>query len=182
MMNIQEFFSSDKKTYWLEKMKACDWGAGQWLAELLSQNRLQETVGNGVLVPMLIDGEELVSFCTFAPLDEIQPTKDSPWIGFLYTFPAYRGHRYAGMLLDWCECMATIMGKENIYISTDHIGLYEKYGYEFLNTQKTVNGEISRVYKKALSIASEEKEIRMKKGDKWKAEIPYSTITDWERT
>lgn len=37
--------------------------------------------------------------------------------------------------------MATIMGKDNIYISTDHIGLYEKYGYVFLNTQITVNDE-----------------------------------------
>ena len=41
------------------------------------------------------------------------------------------GRRYAGKLLDWCERMAINTGKENIYISTDHIGLYEKYGYEF---------------------------------------------------
>lgn len=123
------------------------------------------------MVPMLTDGEDLISFCTFAPLDEIQPTEDSPWIGFLYTFPEYRGHRYAGMLLDWCECMATVMGKDNIYISTDHEGLYEKYGYEFIDTRITVNGEESRIYRKQLSVPSEEKDIRMEKGDKWKAEI-----------
>lgn len=97
-------------------MKECDWGAGRWLADLLAQNKLQEMVGNGALVPMLTDGEELVSFCKFAPLDEIQPTEDTTWIGFVYTFPKYRGHHYAGMLLDWCECMATIMGKK-IYTS-----------------------------------------------------------------
>lgn len=149
-MNIKEFFSSKNKAHWITKMKECDWEAGQWLAELLTQNKLQDMVGNGVLVPMLTDGEELVSFCTFAPLDEIQPTGDSPWIGFMYTFPKYRGHRNAGVLIDWCECMATIMGKDNIYISTDHIGLYEKYGYEFLNTQITLHGEESRIYTKPL--------------------------------
>lgn len=65
--------------------------------------------------------------------------------------------------------MATIMEKENIYISTDHIGLYEKYGYVFSDTRTTVNGEESRVYVKALSVASDEKDIRMEKGGKWKA-------------
>lgn len=181
-MDIKEFFSSDNKKHWIDKMKDCDWGAGQWLADLLTQNKLQEMVGNGALVPMLTDGEELVSFCTFAPLDEIQPTEDSPWIGFVYTFPKYRGQRYAGMLLDRCECMATIMGKENIYISTDHIGLYEKYGYEFLDTRMTVNDEESRVYVKALSVPSKEKDIRMEKGGKWKAEIVEAAKMDLDMT
>lgn len=170
-MKIMELNASDNKEQWIDKMKECNWGAGQWLADLLTQNKLQEMVGNGALVPMLTDGDELVSFCTFAPLDEIQPTELSPWIGFVYTFPKYRGNRYAGVLLDWCECIATIMGKDNIYISTDHTGLYEKYGYEFLNNQITVNGEESRIYKKSLSFPSKYKDIRMEKGDKWKAEI-----------
>lgn len=175
-MKIKEFFSSDHQDFWIDKIKECDWGAGQWLAELLTRNKLQETVGSGALVPMLTEREELISFCTFAPLDEIQPTELSPWIGFVYTFPKYRGHRYAGVLLDWCECMATVMGKDSIYISTDHVGLYEKYGYEFSNTGITVSGEESRVYKKVLSVPSEERELRMEKGDKWKAEIVFAAI------
>ena len=36
-----------------DKMKDCDWGAGQWLADLLTQNKLQEMGGNGALVPAL---------------------------------------------------------------------------------------------------------------------------------
>jgi len=64
---------------------------------------------------MLTDGDKLVSFSTFAPLDEIQPT--------------------------------------------DHVGLYEKYGYDFLNIQTTVNDEQARVYVKKLSAESPEKEL-----------------------
>ena len=66
-MDIKEYFSTDNKAHWIDKMKECDWGAGQWLAELLTQNKLEEMVGNGALVPMLTDGDDLVSFCTFAP-------------------------------------------------------------------------------------------------------------------
>ena len=28
-MDIKEFFSSDNKKHWIDKMKDCDWGAGQ---------------------------------------------------------------------------------------------------------------------------------------------------------
>lgn len=40
--------------------------------------------------------------------------------------------------------------QEYIYISTNHIGLYEKYGYEFFQMMKDVGGEDSRVYRKAM--------------------------------
>ena len=30
---------------------------------------------------MLVDGENLISFCTFADKDDIQPTELTPWIG-----------------------------------------------------------------------------------------------------
>lgn len=41
-------------------------------------------------------------------------------------------------------------GMSNIYISTNHYGLYEKYGYEFFKTMKDMGGEDSRVYVKHL--------------------------------
>lgn len=181
-MEIREFFSSDNKGNWIAQMKNCDWGAGRWLGDLLERGALHDTVGNGALVPMLTDGQNLVSFCTFAPRDEIWPTELTPWIGFVYTYPEYRGQRNAGIILDYCECIATIMGKENVYISTDHVGLYEKYGYEFLNTQDTPGGEKARVYCKSLQVDSEEKNIRMAKGGKWKAEIVKAAKKDLDMT
>ena len=76
-------------------------------------NRIfKQKLGGTALVPMLVDEDRLVSFCTFAPKDDIQPTDLSPWIGFLYTFPEYRGNKYAGMLLDYAESIATVMERE----------------------------------------------------------------------
>ncbi len=149
-MKIIEYFSSEDKALWHNQMMACDWGAGQWLGELLRDNDLQNKVGEGVLVPMLTDGDKLVSFCTFAPLDEIQPTDLTPWIGFVYTFPEYRGHRYAGRLIEWAEGVAKARGHEAVYISTDHVGLYEVYGYEFFTTMKSIDDDECRIYRKML--------------------------------
>lgn len=169
-MKIIEYFTSEDPAHWLDEIGKSDWEAGQYLYTLLRDGRLKEVVGRTALVPLLIDEERnrLVSFCTFAPLDDIQPTDLSPWIGFVYTFPEYRGCRYAGRLLDYGESLATIMGKEAVYISTGHTGLYEKYGYTFLEMQEDVNGEPSRVYRKALQTDGEEKTLRMTRGEAWK--------------
>lgn len=163
-MKIIEYFTSENQAHWLSEIKRAEWGAGQLLYELLRDGRLKETIGETALVPMLVSGDELISFCTFAPLDDIQPTDLSPWIGFVYTFPEHRGHRYSGRLIEYAESIAEIMGKEALYISTSHSGLYEKYGYEFHMTAKDIGGEPSRVYRKLLSVRDAQKEERAKKG------------------
>jgi len=145
-MKIIEFFSTDNKEYWLSKMKECDWGAGQYLEKLLREEKLKQLVGESTKVLMLVDGDNLVSFCTFAEKDDVQPTDLTPWIGWVYTFPAYRGKCYAGKLLSYAEALAKEAGIKNIYISTNHIGLYEKYGYGFFQVMKDIEGEDSRVY------------------------------------
>lgn len=173
-MRVIEYFTTENKEHWLEELEKCDWGAGQYLHHLLKVNELKKTVGETALVPMLVEGEKLVSFCTFAPLDDIQPTELTPWVGFVYTFPEYRGHRYVGILLDYVESLATIMGKEYLHISTGHVGLYEKYGYEFFRMDKDIEGGDSRVYRKALQEEGPKKERRCELGGKWKAEIVES--------
>lgn len=172
-MRIIEYFTAPEREreHWLGEIRKSEWGAAQYLHLLLSENRLKKALGETALVLMLVDEERLASFCTFAPLDDIQPTELSPWIGFVYTFPQYRGHRLAGKLLDYAESLAAIMGREAVYISTNHTGLYEKYGYEFYKTEKDVGGEDSRIYRKLLAAEGFERDRRKKNGAVWKAEI-----------
>ena len=99
---------------------------------------------------MLVHEGELISYCTLADKDDIQPTELTPWIGWVYTFPPYRGHRYFKKLLDYAEELAKSDGIKNIYISTNHTGLYEKFGYELFGMMKDINGEDSRVYTRHL--------------------------------
>lgn len=145
-MEIKEYFSEENKEFWLSRIGECDWDAGKFLYELLINHELKQYVGENTKVLMLVDGENLVSFCTYADKDDIQPTDLTPWIGWVYTFPDYRGHRYAGKLLEYAEILAKEANVKNIYISTNHDGLYEKYGYEFYRIMKDINGEDSRVY------------------------------------
>ena len=145
-MKIIEYFSTDRKEHWLSELKKSDWGAGQRLYEWLRDGILKDFVGDNTKVFMQVDGEKLLSFCTFAEKDDIQPTELTPWIGFVYTFPDYRGNHYAGKLLAHVELLAKEEGVKRIHISTGEIGLYEKYGYEFWQMMKDMDGENSRVY------------------------------------
>lgn len=147
-MEVKELFSTENKGYWIEQIGTSDWSAGKFLYELLSENRLKELCGESTRVYMLADGDNLAAFCALEELDDVRDTSLGPWIGFVYTFPQYRGHRYMGILLDTAYEAARADGAKQIYISTGETGLYEKYGYTFYRMMKDMDGEDSRVYRR----------------------------------
>ena len=147
-MEIKELFCTENKDYWIKQIGKSDWSAGQFLYQLLSENRLKELCGETTRVFMLTDGNHLVAFCALEELDDVRDTELSPWIGFVYTFPQYRGHRYMGSLLDAAYDAAKKDGVKEIYISTGENGLYEKYGYSFYQMMTDMHGEDSRVYRR----------------------------------
>ena len=157
-MEIIEYFCSDRKEHLLAELGKCDWRAGKWLKELLESGTAEHHLGGGLKVFMLMEGDKLVSFCTLAEKDDIPDCELKPWIGFVYTYPEYRGHRHVGKLLKHAENAAFSAGSRNIYISTDHTGLYEKYGYTFYETRKDMNGCESGIYKKELRSAMDTEE------------------------
>lgn len=149
-MRVIDYFDSDRKEHWLNEIKRSDWGAAGFLYDLLSKGTFHELTGSNSRVLLLTDGDELISFCTYAEKDDIQPTDLTPWMGFVYTFQKYRGHHYVGLLMEEIERLAIKEGVSEVYISTNHIGLYEKYGCEFKTEMKDMNGEPSRVYVKKI--------------------------------
>ena len=147
-MRVIDYDSCGQQEYWLNEIKKSDWRAGQYLYKLSRENRFRDAVGEKSKVLMLVDEDKLVSFCTYAERDDIQPAALSPWMGFVYTFPQYRGHRYVGNLFQEIEKLAKAENVREFYISTNHTGLYEKYGCEFYQMMNDMNGEPSRVYRK----------------------------------
>ena len=149
-MEVINFFDSVRQDHWLEEIKRCDWGAGMFLHRLISSGTFFEAVGEGSKVLLLTDGNELISFCTYAQKDDIQPTELTPWMGFVYTFPEHRGHRYVGLLFEEIGRIAKEKHTFEVYISTNHIGLYEKYGCDYRTQTNDINGELSRIYVKKI--------------------------------
>ena len=152
-MRVVHYFDSDRQAHWLAQIAQSDWGAGPFLCKLLREGTFFDAVGEGSRVLLLTQGDELISYCTFAEKDDIQPTELTPWIGFVYTFPAHRGHRYAGLLFAEAERLAREEGIDAIYLSTNHVGLYETYGFAYLTQMTDLEGNPSRIYGKRIGQA-----------------------------
>lgn len=145
-MEVTEYFSCRDRVKYLEQIEACDWQAAKFLAKHIRENRLNETLGGWVKLYLLVDVDKLVSFITLSAQDCIADPNLSPWLGFLHTAPEYRGHRYSKLLIDSVCGFAKKDGFNKVYLATDHIGLYEKYGFKYLENRIDVWGEDSRIY------------------------------------
>ena len=147
-MDIFDYFSNEQRG-WIEKIRACDWRAAKFLADLLEQNKFHNVLGNGSLF-IMSDGERLVSFCTLTQRDCIKDDDMYPWVGFVFTAPDYRGKRYSGEVIEAACQRALGQDFDKVYLATDHVGLYEKYGFTYLESRTDIYGEESRIYYKEL--------------------------------
>lgn len=53
----------------------------------------------------------------------------SPFISAIYVDERVRGYGYGEMMLNHAGYEAASLGYEKVYVATDHIGFYEKYGF-----------------------------------------------------
>ncbi len=150
-MIIREYYSCDAagQAHWRDAIAKSDWNAGQKLHELLSTDtlRTKEWIGADARLYLLTEDDQLCAFCTLAANDDVPDTDLTPWIGFVYTFPAWRGQHLSGTLLAHAIEQARTDGHTAVYISTDHIGLYEKYGAAFQEDRKDLWGGNTRIYR-----------------------------------
>ncbi len=193
-MRIIEYFeqSNEMQNNLRNRILQGDWRAAKYLYEVLEQGELKERYGESTRLLLLVeDGEisaltetgqmvsvaerteggempELLAFCTLAERDEIteEETEPSmkPWIGFVYTYSEHRGNRFSEKLIQHACELAKQDGYENVYLSSNEIGLYEKYGFVFLKMLHTVWGEETQVFEKRVRDERESCACKGKKG------------------
>ncbi len=146
-MTVVDYDASPRQSHWLGQIALCEWAAGCFLHQLLTEGRFHALLGARSRLLLLTEGDALISFCTYAQRDEIPADDLTPWVGFAYTFPQHRGRRRLGKLLEHAYRLAKAEGHPCIYLSTDHIGLYEKYGFSFWRRMQNRQGKACRVYR-----------------------------------
>jgi len=139
-----EYFSIDNQEYGLSKIKESDWVAVQFLYSLLKDNKFHEYTDKNARVFMLVEGSSLISFCTLSDKDDIDCADLMPWIGFVYTFPQYRGNRYVGELIDYVADLAEKDGYRKIYVSTN-IDVKKAISKELTNEKTNFRKKITEV-------------------------------------
>lgn len=96
---------------------------------------------------LLVDDKAIVGGCGLI-VNDFNARQDLwPWLCALYIEEAYRGHSYGAGLLKHAKCEASTLGWPVLYLATDHVGYYEKYGFEFIGMTADPFGGISRIYR-----------------------------------
>lgn len=70
-----------------------------------------------------------------------------PWLAALYVEEDCRSKGYGKMLIERVANDARQAGFRNLYLCTDHIGYYERYGFDYIGRCYHPWGECSRIYR-----------------------------------
>ena len=79
---------------------------------------------------LMFRGDEIVGSFGLILNDFISRQDVWPWFAALYIEESERGKNLGSMLLEHGRKEAARLGFEKLYLCTDHIGYYEKYGWK----------------------------------------------------
>ncbi len=69
-----------------------------------------------------------------------------PWVCAVYIDEKHRGNAYGALLLEKAKSDTKKAGFKYLYLCTEHIGYYEKYGFQYIAQGYHPWGEESRIY------------------------------------
>ena len=101
------------------------------------------------MIVAMVDGQ-IVGMTTIMKTDYYPLPEIYPWISSVFVTEEYRGHRISEKLIDFANEYAKEIGFDRTYIPSEHIGLYEKYGYHYLKDIVNYGNGIDRLYVKGL--------------------------------
>ncbi|MEN8124848.1 MAG: GNAT family N-acetyltransferase [Bacteroidota bacterium] len=95
---------------------------------------------------LLMENDTIIGCAGLITNDFISRMDLYPWVCALFIDKDYRGNNYGGLLLEKAKIDTKKAGFDYLYLSTDHIGYYEKFGYKYLGQGYHPWNEESRIY------------------------------------
>ncbi len=95
---------------------------------------------------LFLDGNKIIGGAGLITNDFISRMDLYPWVCALYIEEEYRGKGYGSILLEQAKIDAKTGKFSCLYLCTDHIGYYEKYGFKYIGTGYHPWGDSSRIY------------------------------------
>jgi N-acetylglutamate synthase-like GNAT family acetyltransferase len=99
---------------------------------------------------LLINGDDIIGCAGLITNDFISCMDLWPWLCAMYIEEELRGNAYGKLLIDQIKADTAKVGFDKVYLCTDHIGYYEKYGFQYVCEGYHPWGESSRVYECAV--------------------------------
>lgn len=106
---------------------------------LMSDNALPQWL-------VLTHQDTIIGCVGLIPNDFISRMDLQPWLCALYLDEAYRGKGLSRILIEAVKQKATELGFSNLYLCTDHVGYYERFGFKLVGVGYHPWGESSSIY------------------------------------
>lgn len=119
------------------------------VAPEIYEDCIAHAVGDKGVLPQwyLLEKEGVIMGCAGLITNDFISRMDLyPWVCALYIEEEYRGNAYAVLLLEKAKEDTRKAGFRYLYLSTEHVGYYEKYGFRYIGQGFHPWGESSRIY------------------------------------
>ena len=93
----------------------------------------------------LEDGN-IAGFCTLSKTSAVFGDTYSPYIGFIFVGEPYRGNRISEKLCSAAAGYAKSVGFDRVYLYSDHVNLYEKYGFVKIDEREAPWGVMLSIF------------------------------------
>ncbi|MBE5778207.1 MAG: GNAT family N-acetyltransferase [Clostridiales bacterium] len=124
----------------------CSWIAGKHLAQMMRENRFSDWE----TVFFAMEGERFAGYCTLLKEDYYPENRYSPWISSVFVEESFRGRQLSGTLIAAAEKYAKFLGFAQVYIPTDQPELYQRFGYEVIDSLVNYGGDTDQILTKLL--------------------------------
>jgi len=96
---------------------------------------------------LMLDGGKIIGCYALLINDLISRQDLFPWLGCVFIEKVYRGKQLGSKLLEHGREEAKKFGYKTLYLTTDHDGYYEKYGWQRIEDGYEFDGDSTRIYK-----------------------------------
>jgi GNAT superfamily N-acetyltransferase len=137
----------NKESPWWDKTivfaKNCPWTPGKRLARRM----LQQDFKKWEKVFIAVHGDDVIGFCIFEESGNLPKDFNcSPFINLVFVDENFRGQRISKSLIDAALHYAKELGYKKVYLKSEHIGLYEKYGFQKIADFEPIVGLANQLF------------------------------------
>jgi|WetSurMetagenome_2_1015567.scaffolds.fasta_scaffold96903_2 GNAT superfamily N-acetyltransferase len=95
---------------------------------------------------LMLKDNKIVGYYQLVKLELIIRKDLSPWITCVFIDEQERGGRLSSQLLKHGRTIAGKLGYPKVYLTTDHIQFYEKFGFREIGLDKFITGRSTKIY------------------------------------
>ncbi len=124
----------------------CSWRAGKFLAGQMRHGGFH----GWERVLIAVENGKIAGYCTVCEKDVIPDLPYTPFICSLFVGEPYRGARLSQRIIEAVMAYIRTLGFDAAYLFSDHIGLYEKYGFVEIGKYPAPWGEMQKIYRRTV--------------------------------